>query len=85
MGDGPDGLEVDLNTSYGGGDTPRSGPYTLLIQVPSYANGQVQIRPAPQTEVQGPNPVMPGDTTKVIDKFSNPGLGGRCTPPVPVD
>jgi hypothetical protein len=80
-----DSFEVDLNTSYGGGDTPRSGPYTLLIEVPEYTNGKVDIRPAEQTIVEGPNPVKPGESTKVIDNVPNRFRGGRCTPAVPVD
>ena len=83
----PSGIEVDLTTGYGynGGGTPRAGPYTLTIKPLAGTNGKVQIRKAPQTEIEGPNPVRPGDTTHVVDLFENPQLGGRCTPPAPVD
>ena len=83
----PKGLVVDFWTYYGtqGGDTPRSGPYTLCIMPVAGTYGRVEIRQAPETRIQGPNPVNPGEVTYVIDDFSNPQMGGRCTPPVPID
>jgi prepilin-type N-terminal cleavage/methylation domain-containing protein len=82
-----DGLIVDLWTYYGkeGGQTPRSGPYTLCIMPRIDTKGHVKIREAPQTRIEGPNPVKPGDVTYVIDVFTNPQIGGRCTPPAPID